>query len=81
MGQRPRRATGTLVCMTLDLRKRLIATVWFVAAVMVALAFNVGSVAAWGVVAAVAIAPPLVMLRLWKDPPETISETIHSARR
>ena len=77
----PRRATDTLVCMNLELRKRLIAAVWFLAAVMVALAFNVGSVTAWGVVAAVAIAPPLVMLRLWKHPAETITQTIHAARR
>ena len=81
MGQRPRRATGKLVCMNIELRKRLVAAVWFVAAVMVALAFNFGSVEAWGVVAAVAIAPPLVMLRLWKHPAETISQTIHAARR
>ena len=81
MGQRPRRATGKLVCMNLELRKRLIAAVWFVTAVIVALAFNFGSVAAWAVVAAVAIAPPLVMLRLWKHPAETITQTIHAARR
>ncbi len=73
--------TGKLVCMNLELRKRMIAALWFVAAVMVALAFNVGSLAAWGVVAAVAIAPPLVLLRLWKHPAETISQTIHAARR
>jgi hypothetical protein len=81
MEQRPRRAAGTLICMTLELRKRMIATIWFVTAVIVALAFNVGSLAAWGVVAAVAIAPPLVMLRLWKHPAETITQTIHAARR
>jgi len=81
MEQRPRRAAGTLIYMTLELRKRMIATIWFVTAVIVALAFNVGSLAAWGVVAAVAIAPPLVMLRLWKHPAETITQTIHAARR
>jgi hypothetical protein len=67
--------------MNLELRKRLIGTVWFITAVIVALALNVGSVAAWGVVAAVAIVPPMVMLRLWSPPADTISQTIHAAKR
>lgn len=37
--------------------------------------------AGWIALAAFAILPPLVMLRYWQDPPQTISQSIQEAIR
>ena len=64
-----------------DTQKRLLAAAWAALTVIVALASNVGSMPGWGLVAAIALAPPVVMLVLWKPPPQTTTERINSARQ
>ena len=46
-----------------------------------ALAIGMTSVPQWIVVALVAVVPPLVVRRFWRAPEQTISESIHDARR
>ena len=43
--------------------------------------FHMASVSGWIVLASLALLPHLVMLRLWNDPPQTMSESINEGRR
>ena len=45
------------------------------------LAIGVASIPLWIVLASVAIAPPILAVRFWQVPPETLSESIREARR
>jgi hypothetical protein len=49
----------------------------------VGLAIGVGSLSGWSVLAGLALLPPLVIARLWKDNPtmSAMSESIHEALR
>lgn len=55
--------------------------VWVLVLGAAAYAANVTSASAWAVLAIFALLPPVVMLRLWRDPPQTVSESIHKAIR
>ena len=61
--------------------KSIIAIVWVLAALIVAIAANLDSLSSWGVLAVVAVVPPLVMMWWWNDPRQTMSESIREARR
>jgi hypothetical protein len=67
--------------MRVELMKRTIAVGWIIAIGILALGANVTSLPAWVFLVAVAFGPPVTMLLLWKNPPQTISESIHQARR
>jgi hypothetical protein len=54
---------------------------WVVVVCVAALVIGVTSVPNWLIVAAVAIVPPLVVRQFWHAPEQTISESIHEARR
>lgn len=54
---------------------------WLLALCAVGLAAEMTSVLGWTVLAGLAVLPPLVMLRLWSGPPESMSESIREARR
>jgi hypothetical protein len=66
--------------MQLQRLKMMVAAVWMLGAVAVATAADVSGVGAIAV-AAIGILPPLAILLLWNDPPQTLSETINQARR
>jgi hypothetical protein len=59
-------------------------TLLFVACVMAvsvaAIAIGITSVPNWIVVTCIALVPPLVALRFWRAPEQTIAESIHDAR-
>jgi hypothetical protein len=66
--------------MQLNYMKATIVAAWLVALSVVSVALNVTSWAAWSIIAVFALFPPLVMLLWWKDPAQTMSESIHKAR-
>ena len=57
------------------------AAMWMFAVGIAGVALNLNSRSSWAVLVGIAIVPPLVMMRLWKDPPKTMSESIQDARR
>lgn len=71
---------------TLDLMKRetmktMIAGGWVLSGCAVAAATHVTSIGGWTVLVALTVLPPLVLLQMWKDPAQTLSESISEARR
>jgi hypothetical protein len=74
------RCSQYAVVMELQRIKMSISAVWVVAVLGVAMAVGVSGV---GVAAAAAfgLLPPLALLLLWKDPAQTMSESINKARR
>lgn len=66
--------------MKLSTLKGAIVAAWLLAMFVVSVAADVTSGSGWAVLAGFALLPPLVMLRWWKDPPQTLSESINKAR-
>ena len=69
--------------MAMHLRRyqTVLAGIWILAISVAAIAAGVRSVSTFAFVAVVAVLPLVVMQLLWHDPPETMSESIHQARR
>ena len=61
--------------------KTLLFIAWSIAVFLAAMAIGITSIANWVVVAFVAVVPPLVVRSFWRAPEQTISESIHEARR
>lgn len=61
--------------------KAIVAMLWVAAVCAAAIAGSVQSVSGWTLLAGVAVVPPLVMMWLWNDPAQTMSESIQQARR
>jgi hypothetical protein len=61
--------------------KTLLFVAWAIAVCLSAIAIGIASVPHWIVVASVAVVPPLVARSFWHVPEQTISESIHDARR
>lgn len=61
--------------------KAIVAMLWVSTLSVVGIAGNLNSIASWTVLAVVAVMPPLVMMWLWNDPRQTMSEAIREARR
>lgn len=59
----------------------MIAGGWVLSGCAVAAAAHVTSIGGWTVLVALTVLPPLVLLRMWKDPDQTLSESISEARR
>ena len=64
-----------------ETNKTLLFAGWALAVCLAAIAIGITSVPDWMVVACVAVVPPLVARRFWHAPEQTISESIHDARR
>ena len=58
-----------------------LATVWVLAACTLGIAIGVASMPALAALSVIALLPPLIMLRLWNDPPQSISERVREVRR
>ncbi|HET7216752.1 MAG TPA: hypothetical protein VFJ02_01830 [Vicinamibacterales bacterium] len=67
--------------MHLDYLKSAIVGGWVLAVGAMAFYVSVDSPGGWTIVAALAVIPPIVLLRMWQPPAQTISESIHAARR
>jgi hypothetical protein len=61
--------------------KRVFGSVWVLVAVVVGVAAGVRSTGGLVALAALGLLPPLALMLLWNDPPETMSETIRDGRR
>jgi len=79
--QRAVSAGRTLRVMRLQSIKMILAAVWLLVAVVVGVAAGVTSAGGRVALAALGLLPPLAMLLLWNDPPETMSERIRQGRR
>jgi len=62
-------------------RKIILAGAWMTIVVAVSLAADVTSLTGRFVLAAFGLVPALVLMRFWAGPPQTISQSISSARR
>ena len=67
--------------MSLQNIKFTLAASWVLAALIIGLVGQVGSTAGMGTLMVLGLLPPLAMLLLWKDPPQTMSESIRENRR
>ena len=67
--------------MVSDNNKTQLFVAWAVLVCLGALAIGVSSVSNWIGVASLAVVPPLVVRRFWRQPDQTISERIRDARR
>ena len=67
--------------MHIDPLKAVFMAAWILAACVLAYVSAPTSVAAWTVLAAVSLTPPLVMLRLWRMPSQSMSESIREVLR
>ena len=66
--------------MQLNSLKAAIVTPWLLALSVVSLVADITSWSGWTIVAALATLPPAMLLWWWRDPPQTLSESIHDAR-
>ena len=67
--------------MQTDHLKAAVMGAWILAVGVLAYVLDPGSVIGWSFLAAVAAMPPLVMLRLWRVPQQSTSESIRDALR
>lgn len=67
--------------MKLERKKAIAAAVWLIAVCGVGLLAQLTSRSAWVIVAAIAVLPPLVAMRYWNDPDQSMSESIQDALR
>ena len=74
----PGRYTGRMQLFSI---KFVIATLWVSAVSIAGVAADVHSIGGWTILGALAVVPPLVMLRRWTEPQQSISESIQEARR
>jgi hypothetical protein len=61
--------------------KSVVAILWVSAAFIIGIAGKLDSFSSWAVLTGVAVVPPLVMMWLWNDPRQTMSESIQEALR
>ena len=57
------------------------AVLWVSAVSLAGVVWNVNSLSSWITLAGVAVLPSLVMMRLWNDPRQTMSQSIQEALR
>ena len=61
--------------------KALIVAGWVLGLGAIALSLNLTSVAGWTVLLGLGLLPPVILLRLWRQPEQTTSESIREAIR
>lgn len=61
--------------------KATVAAVWMLAVSSVGIAASITSIAGLTALTALCLLPPIAMLRLWKEPVQTTSESIREALR
>jgi hypothetical protein len=67
--------------MSSEYTKTTLAAVWVLAVCVVGFSAHISSPSNWIVLASIAVVPPIVMRRFWRTPAQTMSESIHEARR
>ena len=71
----------TLIDMSLQSIKVTLGAGWALSTLLIGIAFGATSPGSLAALAAFGILPPLAMLLLWNDPPQTMSESIREGRR
>jgi hypothetical protein len=71
----------TLIHMSLQSIKVTLGAGWALATLLIGIAVEATSPGTLAALAAFGILPPLAMLLLWNDPPQTMSESIREGRR
>ena len=61
--------------------KSIVAATWVLTAIVVGLVASVTSFGGLVALAALGLLPPLALLLLWKDPTQSMSESIQESRR
>ena len=61
--------------------KAVIAMLWVVAVTIVGIVGNVNSLLLWTVLATVALLPPVLIVRRWSEPRQSMSQSIQEALR
>jgi hypothetical protein len=61
--------------------RRVIAVLWVSATFIMGIVGNFESFSSWAVLTGIAVVPPLVMMRWWNDPRQTMSQSIQEALR
>jgi len=59
--------------------KAVIAMLWVVAVTIAGIVAHVNSLLLWTVLAAVALLPPVVIMRRWREPRQSMSQSIQEA--
>lgn len=67
--------------MTFEQRRALALSFWMLIVTAAGMALGVATPAGWGVIAAIAVIPSIIVMRLWTPPAATMSQRIHSGRR
>jgi hypothetical protein len=67
--------------MQLESIKALIVGAWVMGVGAIAFSVNLTSAAGWSVLVGLGLLPPIIMLRMWKQPEQTTSELIREAIR
>ena len=67
--------------MQLHYYKAALGAAWVLVIMAIGLALGVRSAPFLAVLVATALMPPILMLWFWQDPGQSMSETIHEARR
>ena len=75
------RASGNNRRMNKELTKATLTAIWLLAIVGIAYGANITSTANWIALVCFTIIPPIAMWRFWREPPQTMSESIQEARR
>ena len=61
--------------------KTAVVGAWVLGLAAIALMVNVSSVGGWMLLVGLGVLPPFMLLRLWREPAQTTSESIRSALR
>ena len=67
--------------MQLPYTKVAVAAAWILTACVIAVITAPSSAGAAALLVSIALLPPMLMLRGWNGPPQTLSESIQEARR
>jgi hypothetical protein len=67
--------------MRFEYQIRVLATVWVLAAIAMTVFASTGPTMAWLAASVLGLGPAIVMMRLAKEQPQTLSQSIQEARR
>lgn len=67
--------------MTFEQRRAATISSWVLVMAVAGMVLGIATPAGWGILAAIALIPAIVAMRLWTAAPETTSQRINSGRR
>lgn len=79
--QRPPQRTGTVVVMRPEHLKIAIAGAWLLGLAALAFLVNLSSIGGWTLLLGLGLLPPFILMRMWRQPAQTMSERIREGLR